>query len=88
MADTFRVVPDELRAAAPTGKYVAEVEALVEGKTIFVPGLSQTRAATFYAHARRRNRVLHTRTYTDPETHEDGLVLWMTEPVDTEPDHG
>jgi hypothetical protein len=80
----FRVVKDDLRSdvRSPT-KYKAEIEALMSGKTIFVPNLVQEKAASFYNAAKRRGRKLRTRKWVDPKDNTAGLVMWFEPEVET-----
>ena len=78
----FQIVSDDLRQVPPKTKYQPILDKLADGKTVFMPGLTQERAASLYNASRRRGMRLHTKATTIKDV--DGIVLW-SEPLEEAP---
>jgi hypothetical protein len=79
----FSVVDDTLREPTIKSKYIAVIEAVLEGKTVFVPGVDQEKAAGIYTAVTRRGKKLRTRT--KEVKGKTGLVMWAEEREEEEP---
>jgi hypothetical protein len=77
MTTDFEIVTDDLRTAPPSSND-PKFQAMLEGKTIFVPGQEPNRLASFYSRAKRSNRKLRTRQMEVGG--KKGIVMWLDEP--------